>query len=107
MALRGDRARHGEFHPQFGFYSAITNAYHRKLESIGLLQPEVSAAGKAAEWARMNDRSFKTNPQFEQMIKLRDSGRPEDVAKFEQIVAGKNRMNLAEYEQAKAAADGA
>ena len=99
---------HGDYDPSKGWYSAHTKAWHNDPKKIGTYTPPLSAEDVQhlrGEYDRMTKRTFKAQPQLDRLIKLRDSDRPDDRAKFEQIAKGGTRMTLHDYEAAKGAAE--
>ena len=102
-------ATHGEYDATRGWFSTITNRWHKDPSKIGTVRPEyVPSALDREDWARMQAKArgdFRTDPQMDKLISLRDSDRPEDRAKFERIATGRTAMTLGRYENAKAQAE--
>lgn len=103
--------QHGDHDPSKGWYSAVTKAWHRDPTKIGTHVPAPKpeqVEHLRGEWDRMQAKArrevFKPQPQMEQLIKLRDSDRVDDRAKFERIAKGNTRITLSDYEKAKAKA---
>lgn len=106
---------HGDYDAsKGGFYSAVTKGWHRDPTSIGehiaRTAPTEYERQEFAQskWSNNGKDRFKPVAELEQLIRLRDSDRPDDRAKYDQLAQGKRRMQVHDYEAAKAAnTDGA
>lgn len=100
--------RHGDHDPARGWYSAVTKGWHSKPDSIGRTVPAPTLTdterGEFERWQQQaNRRSFRPDPQLEQLRRLRDSDRAEERQTFQRIAAGSRRVELRDYEAARAA----
>lgn len=104
--------QHGEHDPARGWYSANTKAWHSDPTKIGQWTPrrEVSEYERQefarSKWATNGKAAFQPVPELDRLLALRDSDRADDRAKYEGLVSGTRRMQLHDYEAAKASAEG-
>lgn len=102
-------AQHGDYDPARGWYSANTNAWHDNPAKIGTFSPrrEPTAYEReefaASKWANNGKAKFKPVPELESLIRLRDSDRLDDRAKYDRLAIGGRRIQLHDYEAAKRA----
>jgi hypothetical protein len=94
---------HGDYDPHKGWYSANHRGWLTDPSKIGRLPKPVTVHdGHRADWERQqrkqSGKDFRVNSQLEQLIKLRESDKPEDRSNFEQIAKGANRITLHDYE---------
>lgn len=99
-------AKHGEFVPGQGWYDANNRWWLDDPKRLGAdrTNPPAPTESQREEFRRMQDNArgtFRANPELEQLRTLRDSDRPELREKAENLLAGRRRLQLAEYEAAK------
>lgn len=109
-------ATHGDYDPaKGGFYSAVSKGWHRDPTKIG---ETIDARREPTEferqefanskWANNGKARFTPVPELERLIQLRDSDRADDRAKYDKLAQGTRRIQVNDYEAAKAqSTDGA
>lgn len=102
------KVKHGDYEPGLGYYDRTRKGWVDRPDQLTRVNTAAHAASQAqrdevAAWGHKPS-AFKPNPTFEAMIRLRESDKPEDRANFQQIARGSNRIQLHDYEQAKASA---
>ena len=97
---------HGEYQPGKGFYDKSLNGWIRDPAKLTQrIQSRELTASDREQVEGWGNHGFKADPEMESLIRLRDSKNPEDRANFNKIATGGRRINLATYEEQKAAAD--
>ncbi len=92
---------HGEHDPSKGWYDKSLNGWVNAPEKLTRIAPayEPTDADRQA-WAesKWSGPKFKPQPQLEQLLRWRNSDRPEERQQFDRMVHGATRMTLARYE---------
>ena len=113
-----DEIPHGASDPQRGWYDAslrawvdnpakLTRTEHRWAgPSAEFLREARAKSGEFTQWQRQaaerSGASFKERPDLERLIRMRESSKPEERVKYEEMVKGTLRTTIARYEKDKA-----
>ncbi|RYB90834.1 hypothetical protein EUA06_11195 [Nocardioides glacieisoli] len=98
--------QHGEYQPGRGFYDRSLKGW---VSDPGKLTPTSTPAptptqGQRDEVASWGRKTFKPNPELEQMLRLRDSDKREQRETYERLAFGQRRVQVADYETRRSAA---
>lgn len=100
--------QHGQYEAGAGWYDSALRAWvdkPDKLSPVNQARPrELTESDRAQVAAWGHRRTFKPNEQMEGLIRLRDSERREEREQFQQLAKGNTRIQLHDYEAAKAEA---
>lgn len=99
---------HGDYDPAKGWYSANTKAWHNDPAKIGTYAPRRQPTEHErqefarSKWANNGKATFKPVPELEALIRLRDSDRQEERETYQRLAQGSRRVQVHDYEAAKA-----